>query len=84
MTSPEELNFEVVTMPWYCLDCRTKFEGPTDRPPNDGCPACQSRNVIDLNADTVSRAETYRALQRHPRADRFQFMFGRKLLKGLP
>lgn len=40
-------------MPWKCLSCRLDFQGPVDRAPDEGCPACGSRQVIDINAEPV-------------------------------
>lgn len=37
------------SMPWKCIDCKTKFLGPLDRAPLRGCPSCGGRNVFDCN-----------------------------------
>jgi len=41
------------TMPWKCLDCHTKWAGPADRRPTNGCPACGSRRIFDINVEFV-------------------------------
>jgi hypothetical protein len=41
--------FELVTMPWYCLDCRQRFEGPANRAPSEGCPRCHGQSIFDIN-----------------------------------
>lgn len=51
------------TMLWYCLGCRQKFNGPKDRAPENGCPHCGSRNVMDLNCGPVSAATEAKAIQ---------------------
>ena len=41
------------TMPWKCLDCGAKFDGPLDRAPVNGCAVCGSRKIFDCNLDVV-------------------------------
>lgn len=41
------------TMPWKCLDCGAKFDGPLDRAPAGGCAVCGSRKIFDCNVDVV-------------------------------
>jgi len=44
------------TMKWRCLDCHQNFEGPTDRPPKNGCAHCGSRKCFDCNIKSVTPA----------------------------
>lgn len=54
--------YPVPSMSWMCIDCKTKFEGPTDAPPPGGCPACGSANCFDINVAPVRLAKAVRTL----------------------
>jgi len=41
-------------MPWYCMDCRKRFDGPTNRSPESGCAHCSGRQIFDINASPVN------------------------------
>jgi DNA-directed RNA polymerase subunit RPC12/RpoP len=38
---------------WYCMDCRRRFMGPTNRAPDKGCQKCGGRNIFDCNVAPV-------------------------------
>lgn len=47
----------IATMKWHCLTCRRNFQGPTDRPPADGCPHCGSKEIFDCNVEPLTEAQ---------------------------
>jgi len=51
--SSRELNFELVTMTWHCVDCHSNFQGPTNSAPKNGCAYCGSQNVFDVNVEQI-------------------------------
>ena len=44
-------------MKWYCLNCKIKFDGPSNRHPKNGCTKCGTHRIIDLNVFPISAGE---------------------------
>lgn len=53
------------TMKWHCLDCKANFRGPKDRPPENGCENCGSKNVFDCNVEYVGEVIPYPGVTSH-------------------